>query len=105
MASPEVHAGLAEIDALNAALAAAAAAGEWHEVLVLDEARYTALAALPAVCFESGEPAVRRLLEQSLAVTRAVLDRAGDAQSREAGSLRELQRGHRGARAYLSTGA
>lgn len=95
---------LAEIEVLSQALAAAAEAGEWREVLNLDEARYRLLAELPASCFGGGDAEVERVLAQALTVTRTVLDAAREQQVREAGSLRELHRGHRGARAYLSSG-
>ncbi len=102
MADP--RASLAEIEALSGALAIAAAAQAWDEVLALDEARYTLLAELPPNCFESGDVYVKAVLEEALAVTRAVLDEARGLQAKEAGSLRELHRGHRGARAYLNAG-
>jgi len=100
----DVCASLAEIEVLSEALAAAAAAQAWDEVLALDEARYALLAELPPNCFESGDAYVKAVLEQALAVTRAVLDEARDLQAKQAGTLRELHRGHRGARAYLNAG-
>ncbi|MGE3774227.1 MAG: hypothetical protein AB7I32_14980 [Gammaproteobacteria bacterium] len=104
MGSADSRAALAQIEALSKALAAAAQAGEWREVLSLDETRYRLLAELPANCFDSDDAYVKSVLEQALAVTRTVLDEARVQQTREAGSLRELHRGHRGARAYLSSG-
>jgi hypothetical protein len=105
MGSVDSGAALEEIERLSAALAAAARAGAWAEVLSLEEARFALLAALPANCFDSADDHVKRVLELALAVTRTVLDEAREQQSREAGSLRELHRGQRGARAYLSSGS
>ncbi len=95
---------LADIETLSEAISAAAEARAWDDVIALDEARYALLAALPASVLQSGDEAVKRVLEQALAVTRAVLADAREQQSREADSLRHVQRGHRGARAYLNAG-
>ncbi len=104
MGSAEPAAALDEIERLSAALASAAQAGAWTDVLSLEEARFALLAALPASCFDSADVRIKRVLEQALDVTRTVLDEAREQQSREAGSLRDLHRGHRGARAYLDNG-
>ncbi|MCC7122234.1 MAG: flagellar protein FliT [Gammaproteobacteria bacterium] len=104
MASPDLRAALTDIDTLSGALAAAAGAGEWSEVLRLDDARVQILASLPASCFDEADPEIQTVLEHALAVTRAVLDEARHQQASNADSLRDLHRGQRGARAYLNSG-
>jgi hypothetical protein len=92
---------LTRISKLTEEMAQAAAEADWDRVQLHDAERYELLAALPASCFESGDPAVQIVLEQALMMTNAVLDLARHAQHEQAGSLRGLHRAQRGTRAYL----
>jgi|LNFM01.1.fsa_nt_gb hypothetical protein len=93
---------LNQIADLTCAMAQAGAAGDWERVEAFEEARYALLSALPPSRLASGDPAVKSVLEQALDVTNTLLTQARAAQGQQAGSLRELHRGQRGAQAYLA---
>lgn len=93
---------LNKISTLSAAMAEAGAAGEWERVEALEDTRYALLAALPSSQLASGDPAVKTVLEQALEVTNTLLAQARAAQGQQAGTLRDLHRGQRGAHAYLA---
>lgn len=91
---------LAALGALGRELAAAAAAEDWPRVLELDERRAGLLAALPL----DGRADVRTALEEALALTRELLERAEGARTAVGAELRGLRRGQRGANAYHGSG-
>lgn len=96
---PELAALLADIEALTAAIDAAADDEDWPAVERLDEVRYAALTALSGR-IDGSDNQIKCVLEQALAVTNKVLERARAAQARDARALRDVQRGQRGTRAY-----
>ena len=67
---------LTRISKLTEEMAQAAAEADWDRVQLHDAERYELLAALPASCFESGDPAVQIVLEQALMMTNAVRARS-----------------------------
>lgn len=94
---------LALIEALGAAMLVAADAGDWDEVARLDDERHGLLSSLDMQHFlDSGDEA-RRVLEQALEITQRLLKLARDLRAEHVNELAAVQRGQRGARAYLST--
>ncbi|MSQ67328.1 MAG: hypothetical protein EXR83_03915 [Gammaproteobacteria bacterium] len=94
---------LVRIRTLGEQMLAAAAVDDWSQVLSLDDERHALLAALPPAAFARRESAARPVLEGALEVTEILLRRARDAQAAQVGELAAMQRGQRGAAAYLDT--
>jgi Flagellar protein FliT len=94
---------LALIEALGAAMLAAAEASDWDEVARLDDERHALLTSLDMQHFlEVGDEA-RRVLEQALEITQRLLKLSRDLRAEHITELTAVQRGQRGARAYLSS--
>ena len=94
---------LARIEALGAAMLAAADAAEWDEVTRLDDERHARLTSLDMQDFLNVGDEARRVLEDALDITHRLLKLARDARAAHLDELTALQRGQRGARAYLSS--
>ncbi len=92
-----------ELDAIRSmtdAMLAAAEHGRWTEVQRIDDARSALLRAVPAAAFGTGDPAVRALLRDALAATRAIERRVAAARDELARELRVLNRRQNAAAAY-----
>jgi len=94
---------LARIEALGAAMLAAADAAEWDEVARLDDERHARLTSLDMQDFLSVGEEAQRVLEDALEITQRLLKIARDARATHLDELTALQRGQRASRAYLSS--
>ena len=94
---------LATITELGDSMLAAASNADWDEVLRLDTERQTLLATLVTEALAEVEVEARRVLEQALEITHQLLRIAREARASEAQALLDMQRGQRGAKAYLDS--
>jgi hypothetical protein len=94
---------LAQIPVLGEAMLLAAQNADWAEVQRLDDERYALLATLDLDTLMSGGEASRTVLEEALRVTETLLKLAREVRAEHLDELGAVQRGQRGARAYLSS--
>ena len=94
---------LVQIPVLGEAMLLAAQNADWEEVQRLDDERYALLATLDLDTLMSGGEAARTVLEEALLITETLLKRAREVRAGHLDELGAVQRGQRGARAYLSS--
>lgn len=94
---------LAQIPVLGAAMLVAAQNADWEEVQRLDDERYALLATLDLNALLNGGQAARTVLEEALQITENLLKLAREVRAEHLDELGAVQRGQRGARAYLSS--
>ena len=82
---------------------AAASAADWDEVLRLDTERQALLSTLVTEALAEVHQEARQTLEQALDVTHQLLRIAREARASQAQALLDMQRGQRGAKAYLDS--
>jgi hypothetical protein len=94
---------LAHIPVLGEAMLLAAQNADWEEVQRLDDERYALLATLDLDTLMKGGETARTVLEEALQITEILLKLAREARADHSDELGAVQRGQRGARAYLSS--
>ena len=94
---------LAQIPVLGEAMLLAAQNADWEEVQRLDDERYALLATLDLDTLVKGGETARTVLEEALQITEILLKLAREVRADQSDELGAVQRGQRGARAYLSS--
>ena len=94
---------LQTITSLGESMLAAAAAADWAEVLRLDTERQKLLSTLVTEALADVQQEARAALEGALEVTHQLLRIAREERANQAQALLGMQRGQRGAQAYLDS--
>ena len=94
---------LSTITSLGNAMLIAAESADWAEVLRLDTERQALLTTLVTETLADVRDDARRVFEEALEVTHRLLRIAREERASQARALLDVQRGQRGAKAYLES--